>query len=68
MERAAQDLLTVGKAALAGIRVDAPTVGGELEERLAEARALYPGLRWALVRDGKTLAASPGAELSVPRG
>jgi serine phosphatase RsbU (regulator of sigma subunit) len=37
-----------------------------VEERLAEARALYPGLRWALVRDGKTAAASPGAQLSVP--
>ena len=66
VERAAQDLLTVGKAAAAGAKVDAATVGRDVEERLAEARALYPGLRWALVRDGKTAAASPGAQLEVP--
>jgi sigma-B regulation protein RsbU (phosphoserine phosphatase) len=66
VERAAQDLLTMGKAALAGTRVDAASVGPELEGRLGEARALYPGLRWALVRDGKAMAASPGADLSVP--
>ena len=66
VERAAQDLLTVGKAAAAGAKADAASVGPDLEARLAEARALYPGLRWALVREGKTLAASPGAELSVP--
>ena len=64
VERAAQDLLTAGKAA-AGAKADAASAA-HLEERLAEARALYPGLRWALVREGKTLAASPGAEMSVP--
>ena len=66
VERAAQDLLTVGKTALAGARMDAATAGRELEQRLAEARALYPGLRFVLVREGKTVAASPGADLSVP--
>jgi sigma-B regulation protein RsbU (phosphoserine phosphatase) len=66
VERAAQDLLTMGKAALAGTRVDAASVGPGLEGRLGEARALYPGLRWALVRDGKAVAASPGSDLSVP--
>jgi serine phosphatase RsbU (regulator of sigma subunit) len=65
VERAAQDLLTVGKSALTGVRVDA-AAGGDLEHRLSEARALYPGLRWALVREGKTLASSPGAALYVP--
>ena len=66
VERAAQDLLTVGKSALLGLRLEAATVGREVEDRLSEARALYPRLAWALVRDGKTVAASPGAVLSPP--
>ena len=66
VERAAQDLLTVAKAALPGSRLDGTTAGRELEERLSEARGLYPRLRWALVREGKTVAASPGATLTVP--
>jgi serine phosphatase RsbU (regulator of sigma subunit) len=66
VDRAAQDLLTVGKSALAGARLDAADAGGELERRLSEARALYPGLHWALVRDGRTLGSSPGAALYVP--
>jgi serine phosphatase RsbU (regulator of sigma subunit) len=66
MERAAQDLLTVGKSALAGIRVDAATAARDVEERLAEVRAVYPGLHWVLAKDGKTVAASPDAALTLP--
>jgi sigma-B regulation protein RsbU (phosphoserine phosphatase) len=60
VERAAQDLLTVAKGALPGPRADAASAGRELEERLAQARALYPRLAHALGRDGRTLFASPG--------
>jgi sigma-B regulation protein RsbU (phosphoserine phosphatase) len=66
VERTAQDLLTAAKAATAGSRADAASLGREMEERLAETRALYPRLAWALGRDGKTLAASEGAALAVP--
>ena len=66
VERTAEDLLTVAKAAMAGSRADAASLGREMEDRLAETRALYPRLAWAVIRDGKTLAASDGAALTVP--
>jgi sigma-B regulation protein RsbU (phosphoserine phosphatase) len=66
VERVAQELLTVGKSALAGARPPTATVAREAEDRLSEARTLYPRLAWALVRDGKTVASSPGAALSLP--
>ncbi len=66
VERVAQELLTIGKSALAGSRLPAATVERTVEDRLSEARALYPRLAWALVRDGKTVASSPGAALSLP--
>jgi len=66
VERTAQDLLTVARAALAGSRTSAAALPGDIETRLEEGRALYPRLAYALIRGGKTVAESPGSGLMVP--
>jgi phosphoserine phosphatase RsbU/P len=66
IERTAQDLLTVAKAALADLRLDAPQLDKALEDRLAPARSLHPKLAYALVRDGRKLAGNGDATPTLP--
>jgi len=66
IDRTAQDLLTVAKASLAGLRLDAAQLDRALDERLASARTVHPKLSYALVRQGRRLAGSGDATQALP--
>jgi len=59
-------LEAIARATLLGLDPDDPRAAALLAERLAPAQALHPGISFALVRGGRTLAASGSAPQSLP--
>jgi sigma-B regulation protein RsbU (phosphoserine phosphatase) len=61
-----RELQTIARSTLLGLDLDDPQVAAILDQRLSTARALHPGVSYALVRGAGTLAASGGAPQSLP--
>jgi sigma-B regulation protein RsbU (phosphoserine phosphatase) len=61
-----QALMSVARSALLGLDLDDPKVGIALARHLEPARVLHEDVSFALVRRGKTLAASGSAPLALP--
>jgi len=61
-----QALQIIARTTLLGLDPNDPRAGALLQERLATARDLHPDVSFALVKDGRTLAASGTAPQSLP--
>jgi serine phosphatase RsbU (regulator of sigma subunit) len=73
VERDAQELELAARTTLAGLRAasagrerEAGAVPAEVTRRLGELKARYPGLSYAWVRDGRTVAAEGDAPTTLP--
>jgi sigma-B regulation protein RsbU (phosphoserine phosphatase) len=66
LDRIGSGLRDLAQSALTTLPLDQPQVALGLEERLAPARRVHPGLAWSLVQGGRVLASSGKAPRGLP--